>query len=167
MPPRPFVIKLSKMNRVSDFVDHKHLNFAENITIDENFHHYLWSWRFMLKIRSRNVRLSKLDHAVAKFLAKNDVEEKVLSHFFALILAKPGRVIEGKDIAKFRREHKIAKSTMHKFLHNLKENEILKFQKRFDRSLEKMNYFYYLDPKFFKMLGKVRKSYHRMLLISG
>ena len=66
----------------------------------------------MLKIRSRNVRLSKLDNAVAKFLAKNDMEEKVLTHFFALILVKPGRVIEGKDIAKFRREHKIAKSTM-------------------------------------------------------
>jgi len=30
-----------------------------------------------------------------------------------------------------------------------------------------MNYYYFLNPKFFKMLGKVRKSFHRMLLISG
>ena len=58
----------------------------------------------MLKIQSRNVRLSKLDNAVAKFLAKNDAEEKVLSHFFALILAKPGRVIEGKDYSNQRKK---------------------------------------------------------------
>ena len=121
----------------------------------------------MLKIQSRNVRLCKLDKAVVKFLAKNDKEERILSHFFALILSKRGRVLEGKDIAKFRHDHKIAKSTMHKFLHCLRKNEILKFQKRFDRSLDKMNYFYFLDPKFFKMLGKVRKSYHRMMLVSG
>ena len=87
----------------------------------------------MLKIRSRNVRLSKLDTAVAKFLATNEKEEKILASFFSLYLAKSGRVLEGKDIAKFREEHKIAKSTMHKFLHNLRRNEVIRFQRRYDR----------------------------------
>jgi hypothetical protein len=121
----------------------------------------------MIKIRSRNVRLAKTDMAVAKFLASNDKEERAMAAFFDLFLSQRDRVLEGKDIAKFRREHNIAKSTMHKFLHNLAGNEVIRFQRRYDRSLYKMNYYYFLNPKFFKMLGKVRKSYHRMLLISS
>jgi len=123
--------------------------------------------KIMIKIRSRNVRLGKTDMAAAKFLGSNDREEKVLAAFFDLFLAKRDRVLEGKDIAKFRWKHNIAKSTMHKFLHNLAENEVIKFQRRYDRSIYKMNYYYFLNPKFFKMLGKVRKSFHRMLLISN
>ena len=123
--------------------------------------------KIMIKIRSRNVRLGKMDMAVAKCLASNDNEESILASFFDLFLAKRDRVLEGKDIAKFRRANKIAKSTMHKILHNLKQNEVIRFQRRYDRSLYKNNYYYYLNPKFFKMLGKVRKSFHRMLLISG
>ena len=123
--------------------------------------------KIMIKIRSRNVRLAKMDTAVSKFLASNDNEESLLASFFALFLSKRDRVLEGKDVAKFRREHKIAKSTMHKILHHLKQNEVIRFQRRYDRSLYKNNYYYYLNPKFFKMLGKVRKGFHRMLLVSG
>lgn len=123
--------------------------------------------KIMIKLRSRNVRLAKMDMAVAKFLASNDNEESILALFFDLFLSKRDRVLEGKDIAKFRRENKIAKSTMHKILHNLKQNEIIRFQRRYDRSIFKNNYYYYLNPKFFRMLGKVRKSFHRMLLIVG
>lgn len=122
--------------------------------------------KFMIKIRGRNVRLAKLDMAVAKFLASNEREEKILAAFFDLFLTKRDRVLEGKDIAKFRREHNMAKSTMHKILHNLKENEVIRFHRRYDRSLYKMSYYYFLNPKFFKMLGKVRKSFHRILIIS-
>ena len=108
-----------------------------------------------------------MDMAVAKFLSSNDKEESIIASFFDLFLTKRDRVLEGKNIAKFRREHKIAKSTMHKILHNLRQNEVIRFQRRYDRSLYKNNYYYYLNPKFFKMLGKVRKSFHRMLLIAG
>ncbi len=121
--------------------------------------------KIMIKIQSRNVRLAKMDMAAAKFLASNEREESIIASFFALFLSKRDRVLEGKDIAKFRREHKIAKSTMHKILHNLKRNEVIRFRRRYDRSAYKMNYFYFLDPRFFKMLGKVRKSYHKLLLI--
>jgi len=123
--------------------------------------------KIMIKIRSRNVRLAKMDMAAAKFLASNDKEESTLASFFDLFMSKRERVLEGKDIARFRRENKIAKSTMHKILHNLKQNEVIRFRRRYDRSLYKNNYYYYLNPKFFKMLGKVRKSFHRMLLIAG
>jgi transcription initiation factor IIE alpha subunit len=121
----------------------------------------------LIKIRSRNVRLAKTDMAVSKFLSSNDKEESIIASFFDLFLTKRDRVLEGKDIAKFRREHKIAKSTMHKILHNLRQNEVIRFQRRYDRSLYKNNYYYYLNPKFFRMLGKVRKSFHRMILIAG
>jgi len=123
--------------------------------------------KIMIRIHSRNVRLAKLDIAIAKFLASNDREENVLAALFDLFLSKRDRVLEGKDIAKFRRERAIAKSTMHKILHNLKQNEVIRFQRRYDRSAYRMSYFYFLDPKFFKMLGKVRKSYHRLLLLSS
>lgn len=106
-----------------------------------------------------------MDMAAAKFLASNDREESIIASFFTLFLSKRDRVLEGKDIAKFRREHKIAKSTMHKILYNLKRNEVIRFRRRYDRSAYKTNYFYFLDPRFFKMLGKVRKSYHKLLLI--
>ncbi len=68
----------------------------------------------MIKIQSRNVRLAKMDMAAAKFLASNEREESILASIFTLFLSKRDRVLEGKDIAKIRREHKIAKSTMHK-----------------------------------------------------
>ena len=148
-------------------MNHKHLKFRENSKSDGKITLIAGKVKIMIKIRSRNVRLAKMDMAVTKFLASNDKEESIIASLFDLFLSKRDRVLEGKDIAKFRGESKIAKSTMHKILHNLKENEVIRFQRRYDRSLYKMNYYYFLNPKFFKMLGKVRKSFHRMLLIPG
>ena len=166
MAARAFGIILSKSGRVSDFVNHKHLKLRKNSISDEKISAMAGKLKIVIKIRSRNVRLAKMDMAVAKFLTSNDEEESIIASLFALFLTKRDRVLEGKDIAKFRRKNKIAKSTMHKILHNLKQNEVIRFQRRFDRSVYKNNYYYYLNPKFFKMLGKVRRSFHRMLLIA-
>lgn len=167
MAPGSFGIELLKSGRVSDFVNHRDLKFRKNSIFDGEISVMAGKLKIMIKIHSRNVRLAKMDMAVAKFLASNDNEESILALLFDLFLSKRDRVLEGKDVAKFRRENKIAKSTMHKILHNLKQNEVIRFQRRYDRSIFKNNYYYYLNPKFFRMLGKVRKSFHRMLLIAG
>lgn len=160
-----FGVILSKTTEVSDFVNHKHLKFRGISIFVGKISIMAGKLKIMIKMRSRNVRLAKLDIAIAKFLASNDREERILAALFDLFLSKRDRVLEGKDVAKFRREQQIAKSKMHKILHNLKQNEVIRFRRRYDRSAYKMNYFYFLDPRFFKMLGKVRKSYHKLLLI--
>ncbi len=67
----------------------------------------------MLRIKARNVTLRKsdtIDRAcgiVALFLGSTEKEEDLLKRFFETICAVSNRCLTSKDVAAFRRRHRI------------------------------------------------------------